>query len=302
MTEIAICSTFDVDSTAATVITEGFWAVRSLCDADNSNGEILQIRCDRAIGNIMDGDAAQGSISLNKLKAAYSWFDVDSSDVSLNLNNAIAVNTLWNCDNSGSGFAAAVINSLKSECAMDNSVAEIKLNQSIAVNQNINSDISRAKLEHLYLKNSPLPPEICKGIEIRGYKYGQLNKAKLIVGNTYTLDAIINGARLEGLQFVFTVKDYRKTDLILLQKSTIGIPGDLLAITAGKGDVMISNTTPVISGNLGAVQEMVTSIIIKPDDFEMVKSPSQLAYEFWAYDLMGSNTLLEAGVFSLMSL
>ena len=303
MTEIAVSSILDIDQTTANITAEGIWSIKSLCDADNSSGEISQIRCSRAINSVLDADNSSGDVTANALSSIRAWLDVDNSSINIYLNDALRILSDWNCSNKEFGkFKPSAIHRISSEIKYENRVAAVTLNQCNAVAGRFEVDVSKALLQHLYLKNPPLPPEIGKGIEVRGARISTLNKAKLIKNNTYTLDAIVNGARLDGLHFVFTVKDYRNPNLILLQKSTVGIPDNLLSMVRGRGDVIIGNTTPVVSGRLGAVQEALISIIIKPDDFKLIKASSQLAYEFWVYDLMGSNTLLEAGVFSLISL
>ncbi|NJN11669.1 MAG: hypothetical protein HC836_49280 [Richelia sp. RM2_1_2] len=301
MTEIAISSILDIDSALASLAAEGIWAIRSLCDADNSRCEIFQISCVCAIGNVLDIDSSGSAAYFNCLRATRSWLDVDDSVFGFTPNNVIAI---W-----GEICFIPIANTIqlnaqgaiRGESNCDKSNSSITLNQCSAIKFSADIDKSNGLLKHLYLKNPPLPPEIGKGIEVRGSRIPQLNKGKLIIDNTYTLDAIINGARLDGLHFVFTVKDYRSNS-ILLQKSTANISDNLQETSTGKGDVMLSSATPVVSGRLGSIQELLASIIIKPEDFMLIKTPSQLAYEFWAYDLMGSNTLLDAGTFSLLSL
>ncbi len=61
---------------------------------------------------------------------------------------------------------------------------------------------------------------------------------------------------------------------------------------------MLSGFTPVTSGRLGIAQEMTATIVIKPDDF-IVNRNTTFYYQFWAYDALGTNTLLEAGSFNV---
>lgn len=300
--EIDISSTLDIDQGYATASTNSILGVRSLFEIDASDAEVTAYSTVRAIASTIDADSSVGTAILNTLKSTSSTFDVDQSQAIINLSTGYGIASTLDIDQS---FAEAAINlqrNLSSDFNGDTSSAEIELHGDVALASTFNTDISFAQIKYLYLKNPPLQSELSGGVEVRGQrKPNKFNKSQLVVNNTYTLDAVVDGERLDGVQLVLTVRSlYPDTKRVVFQKSTLGTPDEYLVSTTGRGDIFLSTPTPVVSGNLGSVQEVLATIIIKPDDFTSeLKLPMTYAYELWGYDLVGTNTLLEAGTFSV---
>lgn len=293
--EIAISATLDSDNSIATVKMATMYAMKSLVDIDTSKSTFNNA-IQKAIYSILDIDKSSLVGTVAKLEAMYSTMDVDNAKAKININNCNRVSSHYICESSNAVARIGKIGITQSDWNIDLSSAVAHLNSFLAASTVIGCDRTKAKLNYLYLKNPPLPPEIDGGIRIRSAKNIPLNKAQLVTGSTYTLDATVDGQRIEGVNFVFTCCS--TSQIILLQKATINTPEEYLVTSTGIGDIMISNSTPITSGRLGTAEEVTTTIIIKPDEFKVTRN-TVLSYQFWAYDALGTNTLLEAGTFSV---
>ena len=303
--EIALSSVLDVDTSSAIAALNEVRAIHSLLDTDIStsaiDGELVRIV--RAISSELEIDNSTANLALNQLHAIKSCLEIDTSISSIEFHLQKAIDTTIDADQSTATLNPCCLRAVDSTLDIDSSHASLKLNVQHAVKTLIECDRSTATLKHLYLKNPPLPPEISQsGIQIRASKKVPLKNAQLIAGSFYSLDAIVTGDRLQGTCLIFTVRQlYGDKRPIVLQKSTIGTPGEFLNTAQGKGDIMIQSITPTLSSGQGAVQEMIATILVTPDDWRYFsKVPGSYAYDLWSNDLMGTSCLLEVGTFSIV--
>jgi hypothetical protein len=297
--EITISATLEGDSSDASISMATVRAIRCWLDNDSSFAKFDTVTA-RALRGVIDADKSTMFGVLNKLDAMDSVFGIDTSDASISTNTGWSARAVFNCDDDG--YSLVSINKITTNSVdweADEAFAWCNLNTSVKLESDYRLDKSDAKLKYLYLKNPPLPPEVEGGIRIRSNRNLLFNKSQLVVGNTYNLDAVINGQRIDGISLVFTVKNLSGLKpVILLQKSTLETPEEYLYSHTGMGDILLNSSVPVTSSKFGASQETIATIVIKPDEFKIAKSTA-LGYEFWAYDALGTNTLLEAGTFSV---
>ena len=303
--EIALSSVLDVDISFAIATLNEVRALHSLLDADIStsaiNGNLVRIV--KAISSKTEIDNSVAVVTLNQLHAVKSQLEIDASKASIEFHLQKAIDTTIDADKSVATLNPCCLRAVDTTLDIDSSQTSLKLNAQHAVRTLVEGDRSTATLKHLYLKNPPLPPEISQsGIQIRASKKIPLKNAQLISGSFYSFDAIVTGDRLQGTCLIFTVRQlYGDKRPIVLQKSTIGTPGEFLDTSQGKGDIMIQSITPTLSSGQGAVQEMIASILVTPDDWRYFsKVPGSYAYDLWSNDLMGTSCQLEVGTFSIV--
>jgi hypothetical protein len=292
--EIAISATLDVDAAFTAIVSATIRGMRSLLDIDISYASFVHA-LQQSARSLADIDKSLFTGEVNKLEALESIFDIDTSNSEVYLNQSITVRSLFEVDASTVIGNVNKVTNVYPDWNIEESSALITFNSSKSVSGVLNSDRASGRLSYLYLKNPPLPPELDGYIRVRSAKSLPLNKSQLIAGSTYQLEATIDGQRIDGINFVFTIKS---NQIILLQKATIETPQEYLVTRTGLGDIMISNSTPVKSGSLGAAEEITATIIIKPDEFKVTRN-TVFSYDFWAYDALGTNTLLEAGTFNV---
>ena len=303
MANIDIQSTVDIDKSNALATLNTIRAIDSTLSTDSSNavldGEYTQIL--RAIQSLIDGDRSKTIMEVNCFKAIGSTLDTDSSKAVVKLNLIKALEDAFNVDNSQALITPIVQRSINATLDTDSSKATASLNIEHAVNASLNVDEAKAEIRYLFLKNPPLPPS--GGISLRAVTPTPLKNSPTLIGNsTHILDTYVVGERLASLHLVFTIRSMQHGQLIPhIQKSSKDTPDSYLQVQGGKGDIMIQSISPAIAQR-GITQDLSATIMLLPHDFQRLPNKAgTYLYDLWAYDLLGTNGLIESGTIKVVS-
>lgn len=301
--EINIQSTVDVDQSNALATLNTVRAIDSILEVDSSNAvlddEYTQIK--RAIQSKIEGDRSKALMIINCLKVVESLIDVDSSKATVKLNLIKALEDSFNVDESKTSLTPIVYRAIGSTVDVDDSKSEAFLNVNRAIRSTINADQSFAEIRYLFLKNPPLPPS--GGVTLRATKPMPLKSSPTLIANsTHILDAYVVGERLASLHLVFTIRSMQHGQLIPhIQKSSNNTPDSYLQVQGGKGDIMIQSISPAIAQR-GITQDLSATIMLLPHDFQRLPNKAgTYLYDLWAYDLLGTNGLIESGTIKVVS-
>lgn len=303
MANIDIQSTIDVDDSNALASLNTIRAVGSLLDTDTSNAsldaELVQIL--RAIQSTLTTDYSRAAMEVNCFKAVHSLVDVDTSNAVVRLNLIKALEDSFNIDNSVAILTPIVHRSVQATVDVDTSKATAQLNIEHAIGSTVNLDESMAEIRYMFLKEPPLPPT--GGVNLRAIKPTPLKSSPTLIGNsTHILDTYVVGERLASLHLVFTIRSMQHGQLIPhIQKSSKDCPDSYLQVQGGKGDIIIQSISPAIAQR-GITQDLIATIMLLPHDFQRLPNKAgTYLYDLWAYDLLGTNGLIESGTIKVVS-